>query len=90
MLTHALSMWNGKFDKIVWARNPIEVYGVSRLGFCLGRLKKNLAISASIDHIGIEQYETLLAQGNCKYKVYRLYADEVLRILLYMSQKDKT
>lgn len=66
MLTHALSYVEaGKFDKIVWARNPIEVYGVSRLGFLPGSLeeKSRPFLAPMIDHIGIEQYETLLAQG---------------------------
>lgn len=90
MLTHALNyIDSGKFDKIVWARNPIEVAGVTRLGFMPGNLEEKSYphMAPLIDHIGEDQYKSFLAQGKLQIQqLSTIRGRDVKNAIIYVTE----
>lgn len=94
MLTHALSLVDsGRFDKIVWARNNIGTKGVPPIGFLPGDLaeKSEPFLAPLIDHVGMDQYRSLLTQGKLELQhLSTIRGREIKNSIIYVTEAQNT
>lgn len=94
MLSHAIQMIEkyGKFQKIVWVRNNIEVKGTKQIGHLPGSANEKLMPYAQIisDHVGGQsQLEQMIAEGSIELcHLGFLRGRDIKNAIIYCSEAE--
>lgn len=91
MIQHALDLIeDGKMDKIIWARNNVELADVPTLGILPGdKIEKLLEFAMPLaDHVGgVEALEVLIRQGKIEIQhLGSLRGRDIKRSIIYVTE----
>lgn len=91
MITHALDLIDqGKVDKIIWARNNVELADVPTLGILPGdKIEKLIEFAMPLaDHVGgVEGLEVLIRQGKIEIQhLGSLRGRDIKRSIIYVTE----